>query len=55
MRDTSIRVKEKQSEQWALPNAKLSEEEEPGDKGNCEFWIVSFEIWGLALLIVERT
>lgn len=38
----------------ALPKAKLSEEEEPGDKGNCEFWIVSFEIWGLALQIVER-
>lgn len=47
-------MKEEQSEQWALPKAKLREEEEPGDKGNCEFWIVSLEIWGLALLIVER-
>lgn len=48
-------LKEKQSEQWTVPKAKLREEEEPGDKGNCEFWIVSVEIWGLALLIVERT
>lgn len=47
-------LKEKQSEQWTVPKAKLREEEEPGDKGNCEVWIVSVEIWGLALLIVER-
>lgn len=30
-------LKEKQLEQWALPKAKLREEEELGDKGNCEF------------------